>query len=426
MVRVSTSSRATVAQLMDLLLTKYHSSLPFATPQLTHQGKVQTGTCISSLKGQTLIFGDGVHEEKHSGKLWSCVNCKDKNGVPVGYAKQDDYGKKHKSKDCALFMGKALSKPHMKGWGKNLDKRSLPGPYGRPKGHVWAEERAGQSEASKPAPVICPTTTQKKDSITDKLRGVLGLVSSASINRPKRKAAEKPSIVEDSLLDEDDADEYDYQDVDEDDDEPAPQHVGGKRNRDVNYEAPSALRDECKVQQQHRHDRMKKAMDSEDLSSDHWIPDEQDLIDERSVFIARDFICQNNFGLATFEMHPTSLERMKQGLEPIRKTDKEFVARTAGLYRGARRKVFKLMEKQLQRKIRIRHLWAFGQDELVRPINNMGSLIMSEIKSPTEQLWAYSTWKTLLGIQMQKASELRHKFKDGIKVKYLNTIYACI
>ena len=86
------------------------------------------------------------------------------------------------------------------------------------------------------------------------------------------------------------------------------------------------------------------------------------------------------------------------------------------LYKGARRKVFWLMEKQLQRKIHIRYLWAFGQDELVRPINNMGSLIMSEIKSPTEQLWAYSTWKTLLGIQMQKASELRHKFKDGIKV----------
>ena len=86
------------------------------------------------------------------------------------------------------------------------------------------------------------------------------------------------------------------------------------------------------------------------------------------------------------------------------------------LYKAARRKVFALIEKQTGKKFHIRHLWAFGTDNLLRPLNNMGRLILSDIQSPTEQMWAYCTWKGLLGIQMEKASDLKHKFKDGIEV----------
>ena len=60
-----------------------------------------------------------------------------------------------------------------------------------------------------------------------------------------------------------------------------------------------------------------------------WKPDEQDEIDERAVFIARDFVSQNNHGIARLEMHPESVKRMEAGLEPLRKADKEWVARTA-------------------------------------------------------------------------------------------------
>ena len=67
--------------------------------------------------------------------------------------------------------------------------------------------------------------------------------------------------------------------------------------------------------------------ESEDLAH-QWKPDTQDLLDERTVFVARDMICQNNFGIATFELHPDSLALMKKGLEPTRKDDKEWVSRT--------------------------------------------------------------------------------------------------
>ncbi len=70
----------------------------------------------------------------------------------------------------------------------------------------------------------------------------------------------------------------------------------------------------------------------------------------------------------------------------------------------------------MQRDFHIRYLFAFGQDELVRPLLNMGKLIMKELDSPSDQMWAYCTWKSILGIQMDKASELRHLFKDGIEV----------
>ena len=71
---------------------------------------------------------------------------------------------------------------------------------------------------------------------------------------------------------------------------------------------------------------------------------------------------------------------------------------------------------QLQKKFHVRHLWAFGEDDLVRPLNNMGKLILKHIESPNEAMWAYCTWKAILGIQMDKASEMKHLFKNSIEV----------
>ena len=82
----------------------------------------------------------------------------------------------------------------------------------------------------------------------------------------------------------------------------------------------------------------------------------------------------------------------------------------------SRRKVFGLIQKQTKKIFHIRFLWAFGTDDLVRPLMNMGRMIMSEIESPVEQLWCYSTWKTMVGIQMEKASDLADNFRGSIKV----------
>ena len=90
------------------------------------------------------------------------------------------------------------------------------------------------------------------------------------------------------------------------------------------------------------------------------------------------------------------------------------------LYKSARRKVFTLIQNHREKEFHIRYLWAFGTDNLVRPLNNMGKLILKEIQSPTEQMWAYCAWKAILGIQMDKASELRARFADGIEVIMLN------
>ena len=75
----------------------------------------------------------------------------------AGFAKKEDFLVKHKG--CRPFMDKVLSHPDKKGWGKCLDKRSgkqaLPGPYGRPRGHLWTGNRTSQKEAKKKiAPVI--------------------------------------------------------------------------------------------------------------------------------------------------------------------------------------------------------------------------------------------------------------------------------
>ena len=66
-----------------------------------------------------------------------------------------------------------------------------------------------------------------------------------------------------------------------------------------------------------------------DTTSSLWKPDEQDLVDERRVFMAHDFVNQNNFGIAKLEMHPDSVKRMEAGLEPEIVADKEWVAQTA-------------------------------------------------------------------------------------------------
>ena len=60
-----------------------------------------------------------------------------------------------------------------------------------------------------------------------------------------------------------------------------------------------------------------------------WVPDEQDIIDERRVFVAHDLVTQNNFQIARLEMDASSVKRMQAGLEPLIEEDKAWVARTA-------------------------------------------------------------------------------------------------
>ena len=52
----------------------------------------------------------------------------------------------------------------------------------------------------------------------------------------------------------------------------------------------------------------------------------------------------------------------------------------------------------------------------MRPLLNMADLILENIKSNNDQLWCYSVWKTILGIQIKMASKLNQKFKDSIRV----------
>ena len=97
------------------------------------------------------------------------------------------------------------------------------------------------------------------------------------------------------------------------------------------YTAPSSIREECEKERLDRQRRMRETFETNpsDTTSSPWKPDEQDLIDERRVFMAHDFVNQNNFGIAKLEMHPDSVKRMKAGLEPVKEADKEWVARTA-------------------------------------------------------------------------------------------------
>ena len=74
---------------------------------------------------------------------------------------------------------------------------------------------------------------------------------------------------------------------------------------------------------------MRDAFDT-DLSGlgSQWKPDDQDILDEQRIFTARDFLNQNNYGIASLEMHPESVQLMKQGLEPKRKADQVWVTNT--------------------------------------------------------------------------------------------------
>ena len=74
----------------------------------------------------------------------------------AGFAKKQDFLAKHKN--CSLYMSSALSIPEKKTWGFSLDKRSgkqaLPGPYGRPRGHLWEGHKRSQREAGPKTHVI--------------------------------------------------------------------------------------------------------------------------------------------------------------------------------------------------------------------------------------------------------------------------------
>ena len=85
------------------------------------------------------------------------------------------------------------------------------------------------------------------------------------------------------------------------------------------------------------------------------------------------------------------------------------------LYKPVRRKLFAIIEQELQRPFHIRHLFDFGRDTLVMPLLIMPELITERI-SPNQQGWAYSIWLHILHLQLKAASRNRRQFQEGIKV----------
>lgn len=73
---------------------------------------------------------------------------------------------------------------------------------------------------------------------------------------------------------------------------------------------------------------MLDVLTSEKTDANTWVPDEEDLTDERMIFIAYDMTHQGLWPQAEEEMDPTSVERMKQGLEPTILEDKVWVGET--------------------------------------------------------------------------------------------------
>ena len=70
-----------------------------------------------------------------------------------GLSIKGDYVKKHCKRECSLFMEKTLSDKDKHGWGRHMDFPRLPGPFGRPKDHVWEGKESGLKQVKKPSPI---------------------------------------------------------------------------------------------------------------------------------------------------------------------------------------------------------------------------------------------------------------------------------
>ena len=68
------------------------------------------------------------------------------------------------------------------------------------------------------------------------------------------------------------------------------QFVLGQRYTEVSYQAPPTIREKCQEQQIKRHEKMKQEMAATPALGQLWLPDDQDIVDEQRVFIARDMV----------------------------------------------------------------------------------------------------------------------------------------
>ena len=365
MVRTDPDNRGDLKDLKDFLLQEF--KIPFVQPTLSYRNAAislsEKIVYQTQMKRQTIVLSEGVFQG-HNGYLFSCETCRDKDGMMKGAGGKRDFLKKHNKEECILFQKEFAEQKAAWGYDSVLDKHNIlhghPNIEGNPQ-RISKKFLASQNPTS---------DSQKKP--TKKRKMTLKLPEDVV-----------PDLVEDE------------EQSDEEEEESVLNQTSKKEKKDtvvsdirktrtgkvrkqmtktsLNYKIPQGWEKtkmpEAKAQ---RHEKMLTARaEAYEESGDelgHWRMEEEDIPILEEQFLKHIYSTSAKYQLGQFSCTPETRDNLKKGKKAA-KGEEHMMTKTAEIYTDVLPTLMRILQKHLDRKLRLFDFFAFGQEEMISPFN---------------------------------------------------------
>jgi hypothetical protein len=418
--RIVSGSQFTGGDLFNFCMTSRHFTVNEVAPKLSYNGVAIDNTMVLDdyPHGAVMILSGSAEIKKHSGKLWTCMCpfCEDMDGTQAAFSAYTTYRNKHiqtlRCKEpCQLFEEELLM-GGKKSWGKDNDRKDYCKPWACPQGGVGeaqlddrqetggqGTDRGGVGEAQ--LDDRQETGGQGTDRGGDGPSVLARLSAGGDVpgaGRPVRQARQVQRDIEESESEEED----------EDDEEGIPIVTQGPALTNL-LMTPNGI-----ANRRARRQAMQDNLERQYAEGYTLVMTAEDEELEKKMIIGPTMTTHNNKWM-TAQIHakPESLQEMIAGKMPTKLQDRQFVTSTWKAYKLGARAVIGTLSRYHQRQIHYADFLAFGQPQLVYPIDIV-SLISKDLKTGNIKTFAYVAYKLIVQYQMEFAQKNQELFRPQV------------
>ena len=368
MVRTDSANTGTMKDLKRFLKEEFNFG--YVNLTFSYKGKevedIETIVDQTNKKRQTIVLSQGVKED-HNGFLFSCETCRDANGMMKGSSQWKDFKKNHAK--CQIYQKKFMENKLKWGYDCNIDKHNVL--FGAPMIEGNPKRITQKYLASKNPTPSEDSDSQKKP--TKKRKRNLRLPDNLVPDLTDNEVDEDSDGEEFLVLDETSKKVRRDNKV-SDIKKTRTGKTLNQMNSDLDYPIPTGWEKsglpEAKA---NRHEKIMSARVKayEELRGNqfgHWKKTDEDQEIFEKKFLSFIYTNSAKYLMGQANMSAETRDNLRQGKEAA-KGEEIYETKTAQAYSDALPIVMRILQKHLQRDLKLSYFFAFGEPTIIYPFN---------------------------------------------------------